>query len=488
MFSHLPPPPPCPPKRGNEPAPQKASKQQSLRKGAPFPWSARMTNPVGGVWSEVGKDLPLETVKKVFPKARPVSQAASSSSTAIVPIHVPRWQASSFAFLGPTSENAGTSLEVESPGMQIFHLLDKMDTHSVDFPTMLLFLEVFGWAASEESTKYLEWETDWEAIQIYLGREADCGDALMFTSFQEFIENNDQRPRLFADFSTAQMLDIVKTSWLQKTLQRPGSYLLGPTAAEDFVSGEVHEWSLKPPLDHKSPASEMEQMEEWMATYFLNKDGFYRAFFEYATRGAALNAWYHNRRLKKEAIGIARNRLVWREQPAVVMESPQNRPPRHYEVLDVCWLVLQQKTYLHVNCWDMAAEFMQNANWSVQEPQRLPEATKDNITCSDGFDLVGVPDTMMLLEFQGMQSAVTAHTKKLRQQGKWIAVYLHHLVRFPRNGARSAPWTAFDDKVFELVDQVVHCQHSVIFEGDILVDIPHLRRSLEAARVSTALL
>ena len=481
MFSHLPPPPPCPPKRGSGPAPQKAAKKQSLRKGSPFQWSARMTNPVGGVWSDVGKDLPLETVKKALPKARPVDQAASSSSTAIVPIHVPRWQASSFASLGPTSENAGTSLEVESASMLLFHLLDKMETHSVDFPTMLLFLEVFGWAASDESTKYLEWETDWEAIQRYLGREADCEDALMFTSFQEFIDNNDQRPLLFAGWSAANMLQIVKTSWLDRPFQRPGKYIVGPRAADDFVSGEVHQWSIKPAIDHEGPASQMQEMEEWFATKFLDTDGFYRTYFEYWTRGNALNAWYHNRRRKKQAIGTARQRLVWRETPAVVMESPQNRPPRHYEVLDVCWLVLHEKTYLHVNCWDMAAAFMQNANWSVGEPQRLPGATKENITCVDGVDLVGVPNTMMLLEYEGMESAVTAHTKKLRLQGRFIAVYLHHLVRFPRNGPRSAPWTEFDDMVFELLDQIIQGRHTVYFEGDILVHPSHVPRRGEAA-------
>ena len=57
----------------------------------------------------------------------------------------------------------------------------------------------------------------------------------------------------------------------------------------------------------------------------------------------------------------------------------------------------------------------------------------------------------------------------------WIAVYVHHLLKFPRNGPRTVPWIPFDTFVFQLVEQIGLLPLTVDYQTDTVYVPEHAR-------------
>ena len=134
-------------------------------------------------------------------------------------------------------------------------------------------------------------------------------------------------------------------------------------------------------------------------------------------------------------------------------------------------MLFEGEWYLVLNLWDMDTDFFSNVRWWVEEPHRWAKNGAHAVIL-DASAVPNMPDCLCMAECDGLRSMVQAKNKKKRSQGIWAAMYLHYLLKHPRQD-RGERYTCFDANLMDWVDCILLNPYTVNFATNMIEDRDH---------------
>ena len=352
------------------------------------------------------------------------------------------------------------------PSVRLYKLLDKLDKHCVDFATLLKFFEFFGWSGDAGGNMHDAWVEDWHDILKFLGGLSVKTSSLRIDQFVQLV-SHPNRPPLLLDYTVDQMLYHVQQSYLARPI-----VLLPPMSGVDVDECRIFaEWFVRVNqtnclVEHLGSMVERSPRNKAM----LEPDGVFFMYWYFCIFGDALNQFFEN--WQNPATGSTAV-VPW--APPVELPSgslvSSTEGMRVYEQFRVCWMLFEGAWYLMLNLWDLDNDFFSNVRWWVEESHRWAKNGAHAVIL-DASAVPGMPDCLCMGECDGLKSMVQAKTKKRRRQGIWAAMYLHYLLKHPRQD-RGESYTCFDANLMEWVDCILMNPYSVDFDTNMIVERDH---------------
>lgn len=351
----------------------------------------------------------------------------------------------------------------EDAAVTLYKLLDKLDKHCLDFATMLKFFEFFGWDSDDGRNKHNAWIYDWHDILKLLGILPDTTPSLRIDQFIQLVQHPD-RPPLLQEYTVDQMLYHVRQSYLAGHLVSPPPLWNDfPLAeAEGFATWYIDGYQTRPLIWHLTDTVEKNPA----ASSMLLPGGVLFMYWYYMIFGESLNEYFGNwcqlREINRHPIGPPPTSSPFSNV------IPSSMPTPVYETIRVCWLWYKDEKYLFLNLMDKEQSFFRDLKWLVTETGRMGVYAAE-AECWDGDAQEQFPDCICTSQWRGLKSMVYASNKKNRFRGIMAAIYLHALLKHPRESSIMNV-TDFDRLVLSWLE-VMHLSpttvyfHANTFEG-----------------------